>query len=221
MLLDQWDIDERELARQMACPCGDVGRCLAQEMQRSNREVLEFCLSKFPESPKKALELGHGNGAHIETVFEKKPDLLYFGLEVSETMFQEAIQHNQSRIQKNKVAFAVYDGQHIPFYDNTFDVAFSLNTIYFWKNPVRLLKEMYRVMEVGGVFIIAFCTTECMKKMPYVCYGFKLYEIEEWRVFFENEGFYIEDESYYMEAFELGDQPHIGREFVRLCLRKI
>ena len=221
MLLEQWDIDERELARQMACPCGDVGRCLAQEMQRSNRDVLEFCLSKFPESLKKVLELGHGNGAHIETVFEKQPDLLYFGLEVSETMFQEAIQHNQSRIQNNKVAFAVYDGEHIPFYDDVFDVAFSLNTIYFWKNPVKLVKEIYRVMAPGGTFVLAFCTADCMKKMPYASFGFKLYEIAEWRVFFENEGLFVEEESYFLEPFVAENFPAVSREFVRLILRKI
>lgn len=221
MLLEKWNIGEKELACQMACPCGDLGVCLAKEMQQSNCNILKFCLASFPEKPSKLLELGHGNAAHLDQLYDKNPNLLYFGLEVSETMFFEAAKTNTRWIDKNQAAFAVYDGEHIPFYEKTFDTVFSLNTIYFWKNPVRLLKEIYRVMEDDGTFVLSFCSPECMRKMPYACYGFKLYDIEEWGVFFENEGFYIDETAYLTEPFKINNKYFSSREFVRLLLRKI
>lgn len=42
----------------------------------------------------------------------------------------------------------------LPYLDESFDVAFSLHSIYFWPEPVDCLKELRRVLKQGGLLAI-------------------------------------------------------------------
>ena len=42
----------------------------------------------------------------------------------------------------------------LPYREETYDRAVSFESIYFWPDPVRGLKEIYRVLKKGGTFAI-------------------------------------------------------------------
>ena len=42
----------------------------------------------------------------------------------------------------------------MPYPDQSFDIAYSLHSIYFWKNPEDSLKEIKRVLKPDGLLAI-------------------------------------------------------------------
>jgi SAM-dependent methyltransferase len=46
------------------------------------------------------------------------------------------------------------DVSALPYPAELFDVAFSLHSIYFWRNPVDCLREIKRVLKPGGSLAI-------------------------------------------------------------------
>lgn len=52
--------------------------------------------------------------------------------------------------------FTLYDGNKLPFAENTFDVAFSVSVLEHVTDPVNFLKEINRVLKPGAIFYLAF-----------------------------------------------------------------
>ena len=46
------------------------------------------------------------------------------------------------------------DVASLPYPDESFDIAFSLHSIYFWQNPLECLKEIKRTLKPGGLLAI-------------------------------------------------------------------
>ena len=77
------------------------------------------------------------------------------------------------------------------FENDSFDKVFCNNVIYFWKNPFRHLKEIYRVLKPGGKFYSGLRTRESSLNLPFTKYGFVLYELEDWKSILRKNGFSI------------------------------
>jgi SAM-dependent methyltransferase len=60
----------------------------------------------------------------------------------------------------------LYEGKKLPFEDETFDKIFTVNTVYFWENPVEFLNEIYRVLKDDGTFVLTFGQRDFMEKLP-------------------------------------------------------
>jgi hypothetical protein len=80
----------------------------------------------------------------ISNFYSKQAEnLKYYGLEMSELMFQGARQINRNFVSQKQAFFSLYDGNVIPFGNAAFDKIFTVNTIYFWQGPEKLLLEIY------------------------------------------------------------------------------
>ena len=211
----------QSIAYQLACPSGKQGILLGKKMYQSNLTMIRTCFENWKAcNGDKIMELGHGNAAHVTALFNDNTNFSYYGLEISKTMFREARSINRIFMEAGKATFELYDGVHIPYQDDFFNHIFTINTIYFWQNPVKLLAEAYRVLKDGGRLSLAFATPEFMKTLAFSHFGFKLYEIEEWSGFFYDAGFQEEHIDYYTEDVLSKDNQPVSREFVRLVLRK-
>ncbi|MCR5623496.1 MAG: class I SAM-dependent methyltransferase [Treponema sp.] len=81
----------------------------------------------------------------------------------------------------------ISDGLHLqigdccdlPFEDNFFAAATSINTVYFWKDTVKGLSEIRRVLKPGGAFFNVVYTKESLDKLAYTRTGFKKFELEQ------------------------------------------
>jgi SAM-dependent methyltransferase len=51
-------------------------------------------------------------------------------------------------------AVVVAKGEHIPFRDNSFDVAYACNVVEHLEHPLEVFKEVYRVLKPGGSFFV-------------------------------------------------------------------
>lgn len=162
----------KEMARQLSCPNGDNGIEMADMMHDTNFGMTKSAITALHISHHdRVLELGHGNGKHIETLLQEAENVSYKGLEISELMQREAAALNIAN-----ASFDLYDGETIPFEDHQFNKALTVNTIYFWKQPAQLLNEVYRVLKTGGLFSIAFAQKSFMETLPFTQHGFNLYD---------------------------------------------
>ena len=75
-----------------------------------------------------------------------------------------------------KAVFEIYDGETIPYADSFFDRIFSVNTIYFWTNPIGLISEIRRSLRPNGLCVLTYVNKEFAEKLPFVGDRFTLYD---------------------------------------------
>lgn len=168
--------DLQELAAQLRQPSGEKGLMIGDMMNTTNIKMSLQSIDKLHLKNNDAvLELGHGKCGHLDYLMNKAENLSYRGLEISELMHREAQKQNAERIEKKQALFSLFDGNNIPFPDNTFNRVFTVNTVYFWRAPLEYLTEIYRVLATGGILNITFAHKEFMQQLPFTQFGFTLY----------------------------------------------
>ncbi len=210
-----------EIASQLKHPTGEKGIEMANMMHETNINMTRHSFQNLNISAGNViLELGHGNAGHLEFIFEQAENLKYYGLEMSELMFQEARQINRNFVSQKQAFFSVYDGNVIPFQDPFFDKIFTVNTIYFWQEPEKLLLEIYRVLKPNGVFCITFAEESFMKTLPFTQYEFKLYSSEKLEQLVQKTLFKMVHKETLTEKVKTRIGELVDRDFTTIVLEK-
>ncbi len=172
----------KQLAAQLAHPRGDIGKDISRMMEQTNGNMTEQAIQSLSlQAGQRVLELGHGNAGHVSALLHAHPRLQYFGLDVSETMQQEAVRKNKDGVKNKSASFHIYDGRQIPFQEPTFDAIFLVNTIYFVQDPASLIHDLALILRPAGKLAITFAERTFMERLPFTAYGFNLYEEAELR----------------------------------------
>jgi methionine biosynthesis protein MetW len=103
--------------------------------------------SRYVRRCKRLLDVGCGDG--VIAHFLKRKVFKIYGIDNSEQNLEKA---------KKRGVFTVYvdlDKEKIPFKDSYFDVVTCLDVIEHIRNPVNLMKEIYRVLKKGGRLILS------------------------------------------------------------------
>jgi len=206
--------DLKNIAKQLSCPEGEQGIKTGAMMHASNIGMTSCAIDALDlQNQETVLELGHGNGAHIDQLLSKAQNLQYFGADISATIIAEAEKINQDSITKGKVHFQLTDGITLPFENNRFDKIFTVNTIYFWTNPSQYLNEIKRVLKPGGTLSICFADKTFMQNLPFTPYGFTLYDVKTVTDLIEKVGFTIKNTFKKIEQVQSKTGEQIEREY--------
>lgn len=166
------------LAQHLANPQGEKGIEIGEMMNATNIGMtLESIRTLLIEDHESILEIGHGNAGHLKNILSLAKGLKYTGIDISETMNQEAKRLNQNF--ENQASFLLYEGKKLPFENETFDKIFTVNTVYFWEDPIEFLNEICRVLKDNGTFVLTFGQRDFMEKLPFTAYNFTLYNNDE------------------------------------------
>jgi ubiquinone/menaquinone biosynthesis C-methylase UbiE len=92
------------------------------------------------------LDVGCGNGAFTETLIAKNAPSEVDGIDLS----VEQIAYARTRLGSKVARFQTASAQHLPFADNSFDVAVMPLVIIFVPDPLKAVREMKRVVRPGG-----------------------------------------------------------------------
>jgi len=218
----EWTEDDlKEIARQLGKPEGELGLKTGQMMNKSNGAMIRRAFELLEiKSFEKVLEIGPGNGEHVEELLQNTSETRYWGVDISETMIVEANKINESLINQGKVSFVSSDGKMLPFEDHCFDKIFTVNTIYFWQEPGSYAFEIYRILKPGGTFCLALADRSFMEKLPFTQFGFQLYDKESAKKRMENTGFVIEKvvEELDITVGNMGQQ--VEREIIIVVCKK-
>lgn len=179
-----------QLGRQLSKPTGFWGLILGRLMNKNNYPMyLDAYLMLALEKGDHVLEIGFGNGAFIKEIVDIIEPGTFSGIDISETMLKTAKRRNKSLIEAGKVELIKAPAGQNPFADQSFDKVFTINTIYFWKDPKQVMQEIKRVLKPGGVFVVALGTKEAMEKNGYFKERFTLYEKADVEKLFIDAGF--------------------------------
>ncbi|AZA50864.1 class I SAM-dependent methyltransferase [Chryseobacterium carnipullorum] len=166
------------LAQNLANPQGKKGIEIGEMMNATNISMtLESIKTLLIEDDEYILEIGHGNAGHLKNILSRAQNLKYTGVDISQTMHDEAKRLNEDF--KSQADFVLYEGKELPFEDQTFDKIFTVNTVYFWENPVEFLNEIHRVLKKDGIFVLTFGQRQFMETLPFTEYNFTLYSNSE------------------------------------------
>jgi ubiquinone/menaquinone biosynthesis C-methylase UbiE len=157
---------------------------------------------------KKVLEVGFGTGSTLVLLKQRFPDIDLYGLERSTLMMNKA---------KSRLAWVGHpvdqlhilsQGNSFPFEDHKFDVVYleSVLSILQLEEIRHLVNEIFRVLKSGGIFAInetiwlpnismeeiQSINKICLEKFGIIQANQHLNTVEEWKFFFESNGFIVE-----------------------------
>lgn len=149
------------IARQGKRPTGLLGhivaRIMAAETSPENDRALDL-LSLRPDD--RLVDVGCGHGVTIAKAARVLTSGHLAGIDFSPLMIAHATSRNKALVKAGRVSLHLGSSGRLPFLDGAFTRALSVHTIYFWQDPVAHLKEIRRVLEPGGRFVLGFRTAE-------------------------------------------------------------
>lgn len=93
---------------------------------------------------RKYLDFGCGDGVALRQNLEIRPDLKFFCLDIQDF----------SKELPKDISFIVYDGINIPYKEGSFEIITVNHILEHVPNPIMLLSELERIMQVGGRIFI-------------------------------------------------------------------
>jgi len=143
------------ITKQFGNPSGLIGRLIGNRMARGNAFDAQWTISLLGIQPQhRLLEIGFGPGVSTQMASAKASKGFVAGIDHSETMVQAASQRNANAIRSGRMELKQGDVTALPYPDQSFDIVYSLHSIYFWQSPVNCLKEIKRVLKPDGLLAI-------------------------------------------------------------------
>ena len=176
---------------QFAKPTGFFGKILAKGMARGHKDFYKNTAKAMNlKHDDKFLEIGFGSGLFIKKYVSNVSKIA--GLDYSKDMVKLAKDFNKNLVESGKAEFKHGDATSIPWDDNEFSVVVAIETFFFWSEPERSLKDIFRVLMPGGRLVIEMAYnkddgidhTKLIKKM-----NLKLYSGEEMKRLLKESGF--------------------------------
>lgn len=214
-------MNNKKLERQLANPKGKKGIKLGDKMYHVNLDMIKVAIKQLNIQDGNAiLEIGHGNCKHLPLVLTKALDITYCGIEISKTMNKEALKYSCDISADGICDFLCYDGCELPYKINSFDRVFSVNSIYFWKEPLNTMHQIYRVLKENGLLVITFAEKNFMSTLPFVNEKFTLYNQNNFENLIARTSFEIEDISFKKDMVESKSGVIMLRKYFSFLLKK-
>jgi ubiquinone/menaquinone biosynthesis C-methylase UbiE len=135
--------------KQFAKPEGTLGSVVGHLMAMKNGGRGEWVFSLLDLHPDdRVLEIGFGPGADLARA--SKMVTFVAGVDHSDVMVRQASRRNAAAIRDGRVQLQLGSANSLPYPDAHFDKVFAINSAQFWKDSVKTLTELARVLKPGG-----------------------------------------------------------------------
>jgi arsenite methyltransferase len=174
------------MARQLQRPSGWFGRrVMAPLLNAGNRDLLDSALDVAAPTPgARVVDVGFGGGYALDRLTALVSPERVTGVEISEAMIA-ALRHRCGDAYDLHLA----DATALPVPDASFDVLLSVNTLYFWPDPARVLAEAKRVLRPGGRLVLGYRSRAILRMSPVTWFGFRVYSDRRVETMLEEAGF--------------------------------
>lgn len=176
-------------------PQGEEGRQMLQRMNNSHAAVTEWALAflTFSDSDR-VLDIGCGGGATLARISQYVKSGHLTGIDYSAISVEMSKKLNETDIRDGKMDIQEASVANMPFEDGTFDKIVTVESFYFWPDPVENLKEVRRVLKKEGVFLLVADIYQKEGLAEEVLENIRQYELlnpnsEEFKAMFEQAGF--------------------------------
>lgn len=147
----------RWINRQAASPRGLFGRFLGWNWRREHAAVNRATLELLDVRPEhRVLEIGSGPGAALRDAARLASRGSALGLDVSPVMVDLARARNGKAVAEGRVDVRQIDGERLDVPEASFDRAYSVHCIYFWRDLPAMLARLASALRPGGKLVLAF-----------------------------------------------------------------
>lgn len=131
------------------------GRVFARAMNQSHDTMTGWGLGHVTiESQFNILDVGCGGGRTIEKLAAIVDAGLIHGIDYAEGSIAVSRAHNAQLIKAGRVVIQKASVSHLPFADDTFDLATAIETQYYWPDLIGDMREILRVLKPGGKLVV-------------------------------------------------------------------
>ena len=136
-------------------PVGLGGKIMVVMMNLGHSPVARWGLRFLELAPDvKVLDCGCGGGANIKRLLKKCPQGIVKGIDYSLVSVEKSKKVNETAIVEGRCTVLQGSVADMIFADNWFNEVTAFETVYFWSDLPRCLREVRRVLKPGGTFLI-------------------------------------------------------------------
>jgi ubiquinone/menaquinone biosynthesis C-methylase UbiE len=141
--------------RQVRKPSGPLGRRTVRAMNMGHSKMTDWGLEQV-SVPKNAriLDVGCGGGRTVRKLAALAPDGRVIGLDYSAASVAVSRDTNAPEIETGRVQILQGSVAALPFPDRAFDIVTAVETHYYWPDLPADVREILRVLEPGGTFVL-------------------------------------------------------------------
>jgi len=138
-------------------PSGFIGSLFGKLMEWLNTDSYRKAIQALePAHHEHILEIGFGTGRFAEMLMETAPDVFMAGVDPTRTMVETTEKRLTKRGFGDLIDFRQGTDEVLPWEDRSFNAVIAIHSFQFWKDPERSIKEINRVLQPNGRFIIVF-----------------------------------------------------------------
>jgi len=152
----------------------------------ANMRLVNTAIEQLQLRPEdRVLDVGFGGGYSLQSLARLVSRGQVVGVDYSEEMAA------RQRGVDPRVQVECADVAHLPFVDRTFDRALTVNSIYYWPDPIAGLREIARVLKPGGTLAVGFRSPASLWLFTMNWQGFSLYEPRQMAEMMATAGFKV------------------------------
>ena len=174
---------------QCAHPEGRMGRMMLRFMNFGHAPLTNWGLShvSFNEGMT-MLDIGCGGGATLQRLLKRSSNAKAYGIDISEESVAKAKEVNKELLDE-QVFICQGTASQLPYEDATFDLVTAVETVYFWPDLSKCLKEVRRVLKHDGQFAIMVEVPDPGSMWTKVVEGMTAYTPDELKSLLDDAGF--------------------------------
>lgn len=136
-------------------PQGEEGEEMLKRMNESHFEVTGWALGFWEwKEDDEVLDVGCGGGVTLRRMAQNIRSGHLTGVDYSKVSVELSKKTNRNHIESGKMQILEASVESLPFLDNQFDKIITVESFYFWPDPVENLKEVRRVLKPSGTFLL-------------------------------------------------------------------
>lgn len=140
---------------QVRKPSKGLGRVMASAMNESHSTMTDWGLQHVSiEKRSTILDVGCGGGRTIRKHAAAASEGTVYGVDYAAGSVAASRAENRDAIAKGRVEVHQSNVSQLPFPDAKFDLVSAVETIYYWPDPAKDLREILRVLKPGGNLIV-------------------------------------------------------------------
>jgi SAM-dependent methyltransferase len=148
----------RRLVGQFGRPHGLPGHVAGWVMghRSSNRRRNLWVVSLLDVTPTdRVLEIGFGPGIAVQALSRLAIEGRVYGVDASDVMVRQARRRNAGAVRSGRVDLRVGSVDRLPAFGDQLDKILAVNSMGFWPEPAKRLKEVRDRLRPGGVIALA------------------------------------------------------------------